>query len=268
MSKPKSGSYEIRTQLHLDNCQEHVATLPLGKGWSVKVESKRGNKRKSLSKNRFRLIAKIVGIDDSRDTAGWNRYLKNRLLREVLIKQDSNRFLEFFDKARTFFMESSDKEFAERVIGDSIKTEWLTPESFEAFIKAIEAWIDEKLGKPPKLKQSVVAVQQIGIAKNPPYRNKKMLAAAAECPHCMNCGKHKDGTIVPAHYQGFRQHELGKGTGVKPTDSAVAFVCLECHDMFDGRVKAEGGEIDKSEAFLFAIVKTSDYLLKNNILNT
>lgn len=98
------------------------------------------------------------------------------------------------------------------------------------------------------------------------FRSKKLLSAARDCPVCMMCGRQNDGTIVAAHYQGFRQHELGKGAGIKPTDTATAFLCHDCHDMVDGRSGVFTGSItDSSEEFLLAIVKTHDWLFTQGV---
>tara|TARA_Y100000996_G_C22040614_1_gene444888 strand:+ start:120 stop:428 length:309 start_codon:yes stop_codon:yes gene_type:complete len=74
---------------------------------------------------------------------------------------------------------------------------------------------------------------------------------------CVNCGV-RDGTVVAAHYTGLRSHLFGKGTGHKPHDLCVADLCSHCHYHFD---VAGGGtsfeqKIDKSEQFLFNILKT------------
>lgn len=106
------------------------------------------------------------------------------------------------------------------------------------------------------------------MIKQKNYRSKKLLDAARDCPCCMMCDKPNDGTIVAAHYQGFRQHALGKGTGIKPSDAAAAFICSECHDMVDGRTPgASQNQIERSEEFLFAVVKTHDYLLSEGVMN-
>lgn len=64
--------------------------------------------------------------------------------------------------------------------------------------------------------------------------------------------------MVAAHYTGLRAHLLGKGTGHKPHDLAIADLCHKCHYQFD--VAGGGGtfekKIDRSEQFLFNIVKT------------
>jgi len=111
------------------------------------------------------------------------------------------------------------------------------------------------------------------MLKQKNFRSKKILNAARDCPHCMMCGNPNDGTIVAAHYQGFRQHELGKGMGMKPTDSATAYLCHQCHDAVDGRsnektidVISSVNPIVPSEEFLFAIVKTHDWLLSEGVI--
>lgn len=96
------------------------------------------------------------------------------------------------------------------------------------------------------------------LQKQKPYRNKEILSLAKECPHCMNCGNVNDDTIVAAHYCGIRQHALDKGIGQKPTDTATAYLCQECHEDFD-QYKTGEDEIKRSERFLFAIVKSTDW---------
>lgn len=90
-------------------------------------------------------------------------------------------------------------------------------------------------------------------------RSKKLLSAAKD-QHCVCCGS-KDGTIVAAHYQGFRSHSLGKGRGIKPVDLAIADLCSECHAKFDAHeMSCETDpwvrKLDQSELFLFCILKT------------
>lgn len=90
------------------------------------------------------------------------------------------------------------------------------------------------------------------------------MQAAIDCPFCMMCGNVNDGTVVGAHYTGIRQHELGKGMGQKSTDGAVAYLCYTCHSKFDTYHDENG--VARSEEFLFAIVKSHDWLLKQGIL--
>lgn len=92
-------------------------------------------------------------------------------------------------------------------------------------------------------------------------RSRKYLNAAQGKP-CVCCGKN-DGTVVACHYQGLRSQALGKGTGIKPHDIAVADLCSTCHQKFDAY---EIGfqdyddpfmkKIDHSEEFLFRILLT------------
>ena len=63
------------------------------------------------------------------------------------------------------------------------------------------------------------------------YRNKKILQAA-KGEACVNC-RGNDGTTVAAHYSGAGSYLLGKGTGIKGHDFAVAFLCYKCHKIFD-----------------------------------
>lgn len=99
------------------------------------------------------------------------------------------------------------------------------------------------------------------------FRSKKILAAAKDCPCCMMCNRPNNGTVVMAHYQGYRQHAFGKGVAEKPTDAAVAALCSDCHDEVDGRLTSTcANEVERSESFLAAIVKTFDWLLKEGVI--
>lgn len=87
-------------------------------------------------------------------------------------------------------------------------------------------------------------------------RSKALLDGARD-QACVNCGA-RDGTVVAAHYTGLRSSLLGKGTGHKPHDLCVADLCHKCHYSFDvaGGGKSFEQKIDKSEQFLFNIIKT------------
>ena len=63
------------------------------------------------------------------------------------------------------------------------------------------------------------------------YRNRDYLALARGKP-CVSCGA-QDGTVVAAHYCGTGAGSLGKGMGQKAHDFCVAFLCAECHQMYD-----------------------------------
>lgn len=90
------------------------------------------------------------------------------------------------------------------------------------------------------------------LVKTKPYRSKKLLAAAAG-RSCIRCGC-DDGTVISAHYTGFRQHSYGKGAGIKCSDLACAWFCATCHAHFDQ--PQEYKSVDLSEEFLHCIVLT------------
>lgn len=96
--------------------------------------------------------------------------------------------------------------------------------------------------------------------KDLPYRSKFIMNAAKDAPYCMDCGKPNDGTIVGCHYTGPRQHSFGKATGKKGTDSAVAYLCSHCHKDYDDY--KDKNDVDRSERFLFAVVKSHDWMFK------
>lgn len=62
------------------------------------------------------------------------------------------------------------------------------------------------------------------------YRNKKLLKAARDCPHCMDCGRPNQDNVVAAHSNQLRD---GKGTGHKASDYRIAFIDMECHREID-----------------------------------
>lgn len=102
----------------------------------------------------------------------------------------------------------------------------------------------------------------MSLFKEPRYESKKLLKAACGAP-CMCCGAQSQ-TVVGAHYTGLRQHDFGKGRGIKCSDSYCAFLCIDCHRLFDNPEQHKS--IEASEAFLLAIVKTHHWLLCNNVM--
>lgn len=92
----------------------------------------------------------------------------------------------------------------------------------------------------------------MSLQKRIPYRNKKLLKAS-NGRSCVRCHI-DDGTIVRAHYTGFRQHTFGKGTSQKCDDHASADLCIECHTYFDQETQHKS--IEKSEEFLTLILLT------------
>jgi hypothetical protein len=65
--------------------------------------------------------------------------------------------------------------------------------------------------------------------------------------------------VVAAHYFGPRRHTLGGGMGHKPTDAAVAALCMNCHAHMDGYKDENTWE--RSEEFLYLITLTHALVL-------
>lgn len=59
-----------------------------------------------------------------------------------------------------------------------------------------------------------------------------MLRLAKDCPRCMGCGRHNDGTVVAAHSNQARD---GKGRSLKAHDYRIAFLDYDCHADLDQR---------------------------------
>lgn len=94
----------------------------------------------------------------------------------------------------------------------------------------------------------------------------RKLLDLAKGQSCIRCGAN-DGTVVPAHYQGFRSHSFGKATGLKPSDVAVAHLCHRCHCYFDSNESSDyedawARKIDRSEQFQHYIILTLIRLFK------
>ena len=90
-------------------------------------------------------------------------------------------------------------------------------------------------------------------------RSKKITQAAKD-RSCVCCGI-EDGTIVRAHYSGMRQHQYGKGRGIKGHDCIAADLCMNCHGKFDNYEMGKGEtrelrHIDQSEQFLHYCMMT------------
>jgi hypothetical protein len=81
----------------------------------------------------------------------------------------------------------------------------------------------------------------------------KKYTDAAKGQACVRCGA-KDGTVVPCHYTGLRQHTYGKGHRIKCTDVATADLCSTCHVYFDQ--PTERKSVERSEEFLHCILLT------------
>ena len=100
--------------------------------------------------------------------------------------------------------------------------------------------------------------------KQKPWRSKKYTSAAAG-QSCVRCGV-SDGTIVPCHYTGLRQHSYGKGTRIKCSDIALADLCSVCHIYLDN--PTERKSIERSEDFLHCCLLTQIRRLAAGVLKT
>lgn len=74
---------------------------------------------------------------------------------------------------------------------------------------------------------------------------------------CIRCGKGM-GTVRACHYNGPRQHALGKGRGVKAHDLATAEFCDDCdRDFTEGTLHRWDTKWDRSEEFLYWVTLTN-----------
>ena len=76
-----------------------------------------------------------------------------------------------------------------------------------------------------------------------------LLRKAANGESCIRCGR--IGATVLAHYCGLRQHDYGKGTGLKGHDAIGADLCNgpgSCHEYFD--TYESDNDVERSEEFL------------------
>ena len=73
---------------------------------------------------------------------------------------------------------------------------------------------------------------------------------------------HNDETTVFAHY---RKGGLG-GMGKKPKDIFGAYACSACHDVLDGRVKAEMDLFTLDSEFKSAVLRTQEILVNKDLI--
>lgn len=78
---------------------------------------------------------------------------------------------------------------------------------------------------------------------------------------CMSCGRPNDGTIVGAH----SNFGDGKGMGQKSHD-VLAYVCLDCHDIIDGRQHKDLDRTMREALFYHAAYESTVWLLKTGYL--
>lgn len=91
------------------------------------------------------------------------------------------------------------------------------------------------------------------------YRNKKLLALAKDAPRCFGCGNHNYGQVVAAHAN---RQDMGKGVGIKAAD-IPAFLCGECHDQYDGRIKSDLSKEDRESEWNRAALLSMRWVLEN-----
>lgn len=89
------------------------------------------------------------------------------------------------------------------------------------------------------------------------YRHPLLLGLAAKAPHCMLCGVRNEGQVVSAHSN---QQRDGKGTGIKASDAAIAFLCWTCHGRVDQGNEAKAVKFDLWEG---AHRKTMRWLIES-----
>lgn len=100
--------------------------------------------------------------------------------------------------------------------------------------------------------------------KTQPIRSHSMTYGAKD-QSCIKCGSKE--RVVFAHYSGPRQHDYGKGRGVKGHDLIGADFCQGCHDYYD--LKGYLKDINKweaSEEFLHYCVLTQVRRYRQGVL--
>jgi hypothetical protein len=92
------------------------------------------------------------------------------------------------------------------------------------------------------------------------YRNPKLLAYAKNvcCQHC----EADDGTIVAAH-----SNHHDKGGATKASDCFIAYLCVACHDIVDGRRLPNLEQRYRDQIWLKAHLYTIQLLLHSKMLD-
>jgi hypothetical protein len=114
--------------------------------------------------------------------------------------------------------------------------------------------IVSKIDKKPKAEPSKPkAIEQLRKEISKVQGRDKKTLALAKGESCVEC-LINDGTIVSAHYNGFRQHELGQCLGGKCNDKASRFLCHKCH--FENDSPKSKKSVEGSKRQLGNIIKT------------
>lgn len=94
-----------------------------------------------------------------------------------------------------------------------------------------------------------------GVPKHLPLES-QALRKACQGGRCVACGA-EDGTVCGRHYNGLRQHQLGKGVGQKCHDFAMAQLCNACDAaLTEGAASGYSARLAHSEEFLFLCLLT------------
>ena len=96
------------------------------------------------------------------------------------------------------------------------------------------------------------------------FRSKK-LTRSAEGKVCIRCGGHN---AYACHYNGIRQHQYGKGRGIKCSDLMTAEFCYKCDQRFsEGTTEHWKDAEERSEEFLHWIVLTNERRINSGVLS-
>lgn len=103
------------------------------------------------------------------------------------------------------------------------------------------------------------------LIKQPLIRSDLIRRAAKgeNCTMQSYCCNHDPLTTVAAHSN---LSQDGKGFGQKSSDIYIAFLCSNCHDIYDGRVKTMIPKEELQEMFHYAMKKTWARLIELGII--
>ena len=84
----------------------------------------------------------------------------------------------------------------------------------------------------------------------------KITLHAKDMP-CIRC--QREGETRACHYNGVRQHDFGKGRGIKCADEATAEFCHKCDQRFTEGSTDEmwTNKWERSEEFMFWVIMTA-----------
>jgi len=81
---------------------------------------------------------------------------------------------------------------------------------------------------------------------------------------CIRCDNHD---AYACHYNGQRQHQYGKGRGIKCHDMASAEFCHQCDQIFSEGTTYGQSKDERSEEFLHWIMMTNIRRFKSGVLS-